>query len=107
MGVSWWRYAKDVILKGIVASNESGIGEERGSEDPPLQKLRRELNAETQSAQRSEEEKTGTDMRGRRGLNMGNGSRDSYRLSIATLVYFIVIRTTGVDSSWRGGSGEV
>ena len=97
--------AKDVILKEIVASNESGIGEERGSEDPPLQKLRRELNSETRSAQRAEE-KAGTDMRGRRGLNIGDGSRDSYRLSITMFVYCIVIRTASADSDRRGGSGE-
>jgi hypothetical protein len=37
-----------------------------------------ELNAETQSAQRSEEEGTGTDLvgRARRGRNIGHGSRD-------------------------------
>jgi hypothetical protein len=68
-------------------------GRVNGSEDPPLQKPKRELNTETQSAQRSEEEKAGTDMRGRRGPNMGNGSRGSYRLSIALFVYCIVIRT--------------
>ena len=38
------------------------------------------LNAETQSAQRSEEEGTGTDLvgRARRGRNIGHGSRDFY-----------------------------
>jgi hypothetical protein len=87
MGLSGRGSVKDVILKGIVASNESGVGEEHGSEDPPLQKLGKELNAETQSAQRSGEEKTGVDIAGRRGSNMGNGSRDSYLLSIATFVY--------------------
>jgi hypothetical protein len=87
MGVRWWGSAKDVILKGIVGSDELGSGEEHGSEDPPLQKLERGLNTETQSTQRSGEEKVGTGMRGRRGLNIGNGSRCSYRLSIATFVY--------------------
>jgi len=87
MGVRWWGCAKNVILKGIEASNEPGIGEEHGSEDPPLQKLERELNAETQSAQSSEEEMAGVEVSGRRDQNIRNGSRDSYRLSIATFVY--------------------
>jgi hypothetical protein len=73
-----------VILKGIEASNESGIGEEQGSEDPPLQELGRGPNAETQSA---EEEKAGADVAGQLSLTTGNGSRCIYRLSIVTLVY--------------------
>jgi hypothetical protein len=87
MGVTWWGAAKDVILKGIEASNESGIKEEHESEDPPLQRLEREPNAETRSSQRLEAEKAGTALKGRRSLNIGNDSRESYRLSIAMFVY--------------------
>jgi hypothetical protein len=101
-----------MILKEIVASSESGIGEKHASEDPPLQKLRRELNAETPRPDRgrrrtqwAEEGKAGTEMRGRCGLNIGNVSRDSYRLSIDLFVYCMVIRTASADSDRRGGSG--
>jgi hypothetical protein len=74
MGIRWRGCAKNLILKGIEASSESGNGEEHGSEGPPLQKLERGLNAETQSAQSSGEGKAGADVAGQRGLNIGNDS---------------------------------
>jgi hypothetical protein len=48
----------------------------------------RELNAEKQNAQRSEEEGTGSDLEGKaeRGRNIVDGSRGSYRLSIVFLI---------------------
>jgi hypothetical protein len=86
MGVRWWGCAKDVILKGIEASNELGSGQEHGSEDPPLQKLGRELNAESADEERGEAG-SGGGRRGFRERTIENGSRGSYRLSIETSIY--------------------
>ena len=107
MGVKGWAYAKDVIPWELEIRRRLNckLGLTIGSDTHPrvffvrvadkgltLDAASRastfgELNAETQSAQRSGEEKTGVDIAGRRGSNMGNGSRDSYLLSIATFVY--------------------
>jgi hypothetical protein len=55
-----------------------------------------ELNAETQSAQRSEEEGMRLDLEGRVERNIGNISRCSYRLSIGFLITELVF-----EWGWR------
>jgi hypothetical protein len=85
--------AKDVILKGIVACG-GWPAEVRG-----VVLLNVDLSAEgtefTEVRGRGRKSRYRSGVRTCDALNMGNGSRDSYRLSIALFVYCMVIRTAG------------
>jgi hypothetical protein len=93
IGVKGWGCAKNVILWEL---GERQLKEERFGE----------LNAETQSAQRPEEEGMGMDLARRGKRNTRNSSRNSYRLSIVFLITELVFeraRRKLKDSKELGG----